>query len=193
MKRERYIFLDIDGVLNSYALSRFAPERNLRTRFMKEFAAYDKVGQELIFRLNKTLPVHERELCPSRIGLVADLCNKYGAKVVLSSSWRFHFHEAMLDEVFHRLNEKWKRGTFVSMTRRDEEVPERRWDLIKEWAHQNTQTPTAQYVVLDDVNTAFPSEDEEYEDPKWCFVLTDSDDAMLYSHYMRISCFFGGK
>lgn len=182
----RYIFLDIDGVLNSYALQEFGMKSSLLKKFKKTLPQNDASVENLLLRLERCdTKIYDSELDPLRIGAVANLCNKYNAKVVLSSSWRNYFHETLLDEVFHRLNNNWRRGTMISSTTK--ESYNRRWDQIWKWVET---IPHSNYeiVVLDDDPSAFP--DNDFDDPRFLFIMTQCDDALLYSDYMRVESFF---
>lgn len=77
----KYLFLDIDGVLNSYK--------------------YDKERGE-----NNT-----ENIDGTRLDLVKEIIDKTGAKIVLTSTWRKHWEkgEAFCDKIGKELNETFKK------------------------------------------------------------------------------------
>jgi hypothetical protein len=154
----KLIFLDFDGVLNSYRTVWAAP------------------GDE-----NGWMPEH---LDPVAIGLVRKLCELTGAKIVISSSWRIEFSIEQLKEIL--ATKGWKDAPIIGHTMmrfshryRGEEVAY--W--LEDFEAEGNEVES--YVILDD-NAWFWTEPREgvgkfYQNQP--FVKTDELEGMSIANF----------
>lgn len=133
-QRLKLIFLDFDGVLNSYRTVFAAP------------------GKE-----NGWDPEH---LDPVSIGLVRKLCDLTGAKIVISSTWRDHFTNDELKEILAKKG--WPDAPIIGRTAsslswrfRGGEVA----DWLEEFVNAGNEIES--YVILDDNNWFFTGDGED--------------------------------
>jgi len=77
----KLLFLDIDGVLNSYALN-----KPFLTALKDGVISNGKADGDIepVCRIHRFLSIDF-----SKAALIADLCEQFGFKIVLSSSWRY--------------------------------------------------------------------------------------------------------
>lgn len=123
----KYVFLDIDGVLNSHDWY------DRRGTFTTE-----KHIQSLLFR-------DSYELDPKAVALMAKFVREELAQVVISSSWRI-FHP--LDDINAYLADAGWKGKFpIGTTPRIHNA--KRGDEVNSWLAFNAVTPYT-YVIFDD-------------------------------------------
>ena len=120
----KIIFLDFDGVINSFSTGR----RNLpETKY-------------------KGLEAEAQELNPDLIGLLNKIIRITGAKVVVSSMWRLHRSKEELIEILEYRNFK---GEVVDITPDFSGTHFNRSDEIEEWI-DNCKDTIESFVILDD-------------------------------------------
>lgn len=140
VKIMKLIFLDIDGVLNThndfFEASYYGHEHNK--------------GNEILSRAN--LAVLDR------------LIDHTGAKIVVSSTWRFHFKNSQLHEMFKARGFKAPRTTFIGQT------PDLRMGITsgpeyfrsKEiHAFLEDRDDVESYVILDDIPERWFSDEHQ--------------------------------
>lgn len=118
---KKYIFLDIDGVLNS-----------------------DMWNHEFITKYKySNTPGIEQEIDPGAMKLINDLVNKTGAEIIMSSSWRHNLEGAVRKlkrcGLVHDIVQKIDNGRIV--------VGEQRGKLIKDFLSSHDYST---YVIIDD-------------------------------------------
>jgi hypothetical protein len=170
LKPLKLIFLDIDGVLNGYTK---------RIRFVCKLAEF--------FGLRKVF-IHCYDIFgirPYRVFLLSRICKKTGAKVVISSSWRFGYvnspPDGGVDKRVRKLK-KWLRRFHVDVIgvtpdlyrspaseRREREI--RVFMVLVEWGLH----PGDQFVVLDDERYGL----EGFEEGKELIKTGDGENAGL--------------
>jgi hypothetical protein len=116
----KYVFLDIDGVLNS-------------DRYVKSRAQVDTNDLWTL-----------EDIDPAAVGILNALVEKSGAKVVISSSWRHHHS---LEEIRALLGERGFRGNVLDATPRL--FGESRGTEIRTWLRVQVHEAHS-FVVLDD-------------------------------------------
>lgn len=130
------VFLDIDGVLNSVRNTVANPRGmdNLPARRYEELA-----------------------LDPVAVGLVKSLCEKTGAKIVISSSWRIGRTNADFVNIFNHYG--WEDFPIIGYTLI---MPTIRGVQIAAWMDAYSQIDSnekiEQYVILDDSNDMLPEQ-----------------------------------
>lgn len=142
----KVIFLDIDGVLNS----------------LEWYASDDNPGN--------LFPETDGELDPACIARLNDICEKTGAKIVISSDWKIDYEETCF-----RLKRMGFKGEIIGHTPWGWETTgyaAPRGVEIRDWITQNYPNPKdLEYVILDD--------DDEMLDPQQPhFVQTSYDDGL---------------
>ena len=137
MTEQRYLFLDIDGVLNS-------------TRYWSESGG--------------NLPMNQAgAIDPAAVALLNRiLADAPGTGVVLASSWR----RQGLEKVLGMLWERGFRSDLVGATAPDpNEDADLRWERIREWLRARPHGERYRAVILDDVDGAdLPGHDPSYAD-----------------------------
>lgn len=134
----KIIFLDIDGVLN--------------------YGLYYKNRTEIPDLYSDTYPLSE--ICPKAIGLLNNLIEKTGAKVVISSTWRMNSTQEQLQNI---LNERGFTGEIIDYTPIFQYTEENKYSLVRGneiqyWIDTNlsklrggrVQTEYKNYVIFDD-------------------------------------------
>jgi hypothetical protein len=166
------IFLDIDGVLNSFRWLERAE------------AASTPVGPataERIARAAGYLHIPPAELArdlqrldPDAVARLARLVRDTDSSVVVSSSWRAVIDYQGLEEVFARLT-NWPRGTLRDQTPMLDMLFGRGRE-IDAWLEAN---PRERYVILDDLPTeAFPGHEDR-------LVQTDMEEGLQNEHCLH--------
>ena len=128
----KYLFLDIDGVLNS-------------------FDDYGIDGKEFIENIeNLTFILSDRQL-----SLLNKIIDKYHPKIILSSYWRNRYSLKTLQNKFEDAGFK---GKILAITPSFGGEHEDRWQQIKHYIDDND---VSDYIILDDSpldrkNTKFP-------------------------------------
>jgi len=125
----KVIFLDIDGVLNTnkatYALNRYVD--GSRVKDDQDRTKFDPIG----------------------VGLINNLIEASGAKVVLSSAWRIT--EEKMAEVLELMQKAGFRHSFLDVTPRLGKPRGREIKVwIDEWEMENPEDPVTNYVIFDD-------------------------------------------
>lgn len=129
----KYLFLDIDGVLNS-------------------FDDYDVDGKEFLENIhNLTFILSDRQ-----ISLLNNIIDKYHPKIILSSYWRNRYSLKTLQNKFEDAGFK---GKILAITPSFGGEHEDRWQQIKHYIDDND---VSDYIILDDSpldrkNTKFPN------------------------------------
>jgi len=118
---KKYLFLDIDGVLNS-------------------FSDYNMTGEKFLENIN--------DLCfivsGKQINLLNQIVEKYNPEIVLSSYWRKRYPLSEINEIFQKNGFK---GTIIAKTDQTGEEHEDRWAQIKRFVDKNN---VKSYIILDD-------------------------------------------
>ncbi len=129
----KYLFLDIDGVLNS-------------------FDDYAIDGKEFLENIeNITFILSKRQM-----GLLNNIIDKYHPKIILSSYWRNRYSLSTLQNKFETAGFK---GKILAITPSFGGEHEDRWQQIKHYIEDND---VSNYIILDDSpldrkNTKFPN------------------------------------
>lgn len=159
-----YLFLDIDGVLNSMRLL-FAVNANSDVKFENYMHELDPIAINLLRSSQQ-------------------LCN---FKIVISSAWRYSF----TIEQFHELFSKFEWDTkdiIIDVTRREYNKSDNngnvdiRGNQIKDWIDNNVNG-AYNYVILDDSSDML---DEQMKH----LVHTENNDGFLFTHYKQIAEIF---
>lgn len=120
-KNPKYLFLDIDGVLNS-------------------FNDYNMSYKTFLEKLNKIT----FELNPKQIKLLNNIVERYNPTIVLSSYWRTRY---TLDEINKLFKDKGFIGNISYKTDGNGKEHDDRWNQIKRFIDkQNVKN----YIILDD-------------------------------------------
>ncbi len=129
----KYLFLDIDGVLNS-------------------FDDYGVDGKDFIENIeNLTFILSKRQM-----SLLNNIIDKYHPKIILSSYWRNRYSLSTLQKKFKTACFK---GKILAITPSFGGEHEDRWQQIKHYIEDND---VSDYIILDDSpldrkNTKFPN------------------------------------
>lgn len=123
----KVIFLDFDGVLNSF-------------RTVAAFGSYGFPPRE-----EKHFMRSELKLDPVAIGLVRDLCEKSGAKIVISSAWRIGTPIEHFIRLFGVYG--WPDAPVIGKT--DQTAEGFRGTEVADWLQIHGQTVT-HHVIFDD-------------------------------------------
>lgn len=143
---KRFLFLDIDGVLNSRDWDRFYQDN--------DFKYNSDVDPDIDFRA---------------VERINKLIEETGCEIILSSSWRF-----FLKETKNRLTNSGLRYEIKDIIKGMESVYDDDWpdvkhptrgDLIADYVNEN---PCESYVILDDI-------DEMTEEQKPFFIKTKNN------------------
>lgn len=117
----KYLFLDIDGVMNSFDDYKMSGKK-----FMKNI-------HKLTFKLSK-----------KQIKLINKIVENYNPKIILSSYWRTRYS---LDEINKIFKDKGFKGTIADYTDHKGEEHDDRWNQIKRYIDKNQ---VKNYIILDD-------------------------------------------
>ena len=119
--KNKYLFLDIDGVLNS-------------------FDDYNMTGEEFLKKINKISFV----ISPKQINLLNKIVEEYNPKIILCSYWRTRYS---LEEI----NKMFKDKNFIGhiSDKTDEKGTEHkdRWSQIKRYIDKHN---IKNFIILDD-------------------------------------------
>jgi len=160
----RYLFLDIDGVLNS--------ERTV-------FAYQKLVHANLVkFRIDSSLPLATM-FDPISVGLLKYAQEKIGFKIVISSTWRYR----LSSDDFNRIFADYGWDTSGIIVGKTDDDPVIRGKQIKSWIDLHAQHPY-QYCILDDSDDMLVEQDE-------CFVQTDLQNGIDFEAFKAIFRVFG--
>jgi hypothetical protein len=120
-KQEKYLFLDIDGVMNS-------------------FDDYNMTGEEFLKKINDISFVISKK----QINLLNEIVEKYNPKIVLSSYWRKRYPIQKINKIFKKNGFK---GAVIAKTDEKGEEHKDRWNQIKRFIDKNS---VESYIILDD-------------------------------------------
>lgn len=146
----KIIFLDIDGVLNSRDYNTMRPLSDESEYLERNWTAM--IDPAAVARLNR---------------LIAES----GAKVVISSSWRYAFK---LDEIRTILAARGFIGEIIDETPHYEDY-KCRGDEIAAWLNYWVAEGVMAYVILDDTADMRPSQQSRFVNTKWAVGLQDED------------------
>lgn len=164
MKMEKYLFLDIDGVLNSE-----------RTVF-----AYDKLIYCALVKHKMVIgePVHTY-FDPIAVLLLKAAQKQIGFKIIISSTWRLSLS---LND-FHTMFEEYEWDTTDVIIGKTVNENVCRGQQIKNWLNSNAEPPY-QYVILDDSS-------DMLREQMGNFVKTDLRDGLSFENFKQIFKVFG--
>ena len=120
-KDQKYLFLDIDGVLNS-------------------FDDYKMTGKEFLEKLNDISFI----LSEKQIKLLNRIIKEYNPKIVLSSYWRTRYK---LEEINKMFKDNGFLGQIIGMTDENGEEHKERWSQIKRYINKHK---IKNFIILDD-------------------------------------------
>lgn len=120
-KEQKYLFLDIDGVLNS-------------------FDDYKMTGKEFLEKLNDISFI----LSEKQIKLLNRIIKEYNPKIVLSSYWRTRYK---LEEINKMFKDNGFIGEIVGMTDENGKEHIERWSQIKRYIDKHN---VKNFIILDD-------------------------------------------
>lgn len=159
-----YLFLDIDGVLNS--------ERTLFAYKKFTLATHAKVNNTLDTKFEPLFDPISVKLLQS----AQQLCN---FKIVISSSWRIILSVQEFHLLFDRYN--WDtRDIIVGKTGNCNNI---RGQQIENWLNDHASMPY-NYVIIDDSDDMLPKQMSN-------FVKTDISNGMSFDNYRKIIQIFG--
>ena len=118
---QKYLFLDIDGVLNS-------------------FDDYNMTGKEFLEKLNDI----SFTLSEKQIKLLNKIVKEYNPKIVLSSYWRTRYK---LDEINKMFKDNGFLGQIIGMTDENGKEHIERWSQIKRYIKKHN---VKNFIILDD-------------------------------------------
>lgn len=117
----KYLFLDIDGVMNS-------------------FDDYKMTNEEFMKQLNKI----SFKLNPKHVKILNNVVEKYNPKIILSSYWRTRFSLEKINDLFKKEDFK---GQISDITDDQGKEHDNRWNQIKRYIDKND---VKNYIILDD-------------------------------------------
>jgi len=120
-KEQKYLFLDIDGVMNS-------------------FDDYNMTGEEFMKNKNDISFVISKK----QIDLLNEIIEKYNPKIVLSSYWRTRYPIEKINKIF---KDNGFKGAVIAKTDEKGEEHRDRWNQIKRFIDKNN---VENYIILDD-------------------------------------------
>lgn len=124
--KDRIIFLDIDGVLNSH----------------RSWMAYNHLPFDTVEEINK------HELDPIAVGNLHRIITETGSRVVISSAWRITIDLEGLRDIFEYYG--WERDWIIDVTPRDPERAHRGTE-IEMWMMANVESfKNFKYAIIDD-------------------------------------------
>ena len=132
----RIVFLDMDGVLNSANYLDSNPKLDPETATAPD---------------SKSLHWWTRMVNPEQVKLLNEIIESTKAKVVISSSWRYHCDAERMQEV---LDAKGFVGEVIGRTPRQSDNgyrSETRGHEIERWLVQNKHLEIESFVILDDM------------------------------------------
>jgi hypothetical protein len=121
LKQKKYLFLDIDGVLNS-------------------FDDYNMTGKEFLKNLkNISFVTSDKQM-----SLLNKIVEEYNPTIILSSYWRTRYSLKELNNIFR---ENGFVGKISGVTSKEGEEHKDRWKQIKLYIEENK---VKDYIILDD-------------------------------------------
>lgn len=160
----RYLFLDIDGVLNSQ-----------RTVF-----AYNKIVHSNLvkYRIDSNEPLASM-FDPISVGLLKLAQEMLGFKIVISSTWKHHLS---VDE-FHLIFADYGWDTKDIIIGKTGSEPVIRGKQIKQWMDSYAKYPS-EYCILDDSTDMMVAQEK-------FFVQTNINDGLDWEAFLKIFRVFG--
>lgn len=155
----RYLFLDIDGVLNSERTV-FAYNRLVHAGHVK----YNLVNRDAPAAMFDPIAVKLLQVAQKQIGF----------KIVISSTWR---HSLSLDD-FHRLFDDYDWDTREIVIGKTGDKQGIRGDQIREWLEINVPKPHS-YAILDDSSDMLPEQMNR-------LVLTRFENGLSYEDFVKL-------
>ena len=149
----KFVFIDIDGVINSRDWNRYYMESN--------FKYFPDIDPDIDFRAIKR---------------INKLVESTGAKIILSSSWRFY-----LSETINRLRNSGLKYPITDIIKGEECIYHENWpdvehptrgDLIENFIKEN---PCDNYIILDDVNDMTDKQQSHFIKTSIEYGFTDKD------------------
>ncbi len=162
----RYLFLDIDGVLNS----------------MRSHITYQKmvICSHVKHRIDSKEPLASL-FDPLSVGLLKAAQEALGFKIVISSTWRIHLSV----EEFHLIFDDYGWDTRNVIIGKTGHEPGIRGRQIKAWMNEYAKYPS-QYCIIDD------SDDMLVEQGQF-FVHTTLNNGLDWESFLRIFRVFGER
>lgn len=160
----RYLFLDIDGVLNSER-SVFAYKKLVHAGFVKHNLLLGR-GANSYFD-------------PLAVSLLRLAQENLKFKIVISSSWRYTLSISDFVEMFKEYD--WDTSEIIIGKTGTEQVI--RGQQIKSWLNNHAKYPY-QYVILDD-------SDDMLEEQKDNFVKTSIEEGLSFNNFTKMFAIFG--
>jgi hypothetical protein len=118
---KKYLFLDIDGVMNS-------------------FSDYNMSGEKFLENINDICFI----VSEKQINLLNQIVEKYNPEIVLSSYWRTRYPLEEINDIFQKNGFI---GTIIAKTDQKGEEHRDRWAQIKRFVDKNN---VKNYIILDD-------------------------------------------
>ena len=149
----KYVFLDLDGVVNSRDWDRYYRDKNLKYN--------PEIDPDIDFRA---------------INRINKLIDSTSAKIILSSSWRFY-----LSETINRLRNSGLKYQIKDIIKGEECIYDENWpeinhptrgDLIENFIIEN---PCDNYVILDDNNDMTNEQQSHLVKTSMEYGFTDKD------------------
>lgn len=162
----RYLFLDIDGVLNS----------------MRTYVTYQKMvlSSHVKYRIDSNEPLASM-FDPMAVGLLKAAQEALGFKIVISSTWRTHLSVEEFNLIFADYG--WDTADII-IGKTGHEVGIR-GKQIKAWMNAHAKYPS-QYCILDDSDDMLVEQDP-------FFVHTDLNDGLDWERFLEIFRAFGER
>lgn len=162
----RYLFLDIDGVLNS----------------SRTVHAYNKIVHSNLvkYRIDSNEPLASM-FDPIAVGLLKAAQEKLNFKIVISSTWKLHLS---IDE-FNLIFADYGWDTKDIIIGKTDSEPGIRGKQIKRWLDNHAKYPH-QYCIIDDSADMLVAQED-------CFVKTDLNDGLNWEAFLKIFKVFGEK
>jgi FMN phosphatase YigB (HAD superfamily) len=130
LKERKYLFLDIDGVLNS-------------------FDDYNMTGDEFLRKLSHiSFKISKRQM-----NILNEIIKQYNPKIILSSYWRTRYSLKELNNIF---KENGLEGKISDVTDSKGEEHKDRWSQIKRYIDDKN---IKNYIILDDENLTRKKQD----------------------------------
>lgn len=113
------------------------------------------------------------------VNFIRWVCDKTGAKIVISSTWRFNHNPKFFGAIFgeERIHEDWR--TPYLKRKMSQHID--RGEEIKDWLNRHPEV--TQYLILDDDADMLPEQ-------KSSFIQTDMHNGILYEHMQAIREYF---
>lgn len=159
----RYLFLDIDGVLNS----------------QRTVIAYNKIVHSNLvkYRIDSKEPLASL-FDPISVGLLKAAQKALNFQIIISSTWRMH----LSIEEFHLIFDDYGWDTRGIITGKTGDEPTNRGRQIKSWVNAHAKYPSS-YCILDDTGDMLV-EQEPF------FVKTNINEGLDWESFLKIfRCF----